>query len=370
MRKVPVSSLRPDMVIARPVYGADGQMFLNSGMVLKGPYISSLVRLGVQAVYVEDPLLGDIVVSEVVKEETRQNTVKAIKDILLDNKKIDKSKSSIVNKKFISLAEKLVEEVLSNKEVIVNLSDIRITDDYTYYHSVNVCIISLLAATGMKVAKGKLEELCIGALLHDMGKVWIDNRILNKNGSLTPEEFDEIKKHPGFGFDILSKQRDISSLSSSIVIQHHERCDGNGYPGNLTKNQIHYFSRLVMVVDVYDALVSHRPYRPAFKPHEAIEMITSSADIYDPEMVQQVLNHIAAYPVGTAIRLSNGDLALDVENRKSSPLRPLIRVCKDGDGSMYQHPFDIDLMDKLDLVITDVLDDELRDKEIPITQIA
>lgn len=366
MRKTAISLLRPGMVLGKAVYGPDGQLWLNAGVELRSNYIASLWRTGIPYVYISDPLLGDVVVAEVVSDEVRSQAVKVVKETLHASRFAAKKQTILVNSRFSCTVENLVQEVLANKDVVVNLSDIRSADDYTFYHSVNVCILALLAGVELDLQRTRLEEMGVGALLHDLGKIWIDDIILKKQGSLTPAEYEEIKKHPVFGYEILSDQKNFSPQSAKVVAQHHERCDGTGYPQRLLKEEIHLFSRLVSVADVYDALTADRPYRRAMKPHQAIDMLTSCTLEYDCEMVRSFIKHVAAYPVGTALRLSNGDLGLVVHNYKGMPLRPVVRICKDGDGIRYQDPFDVDLTKRLDLVVIDVLCDRERDKVLPV----
>ena len=367
MRKTAISLLRPGMTLAKPVFGPDGQLWLNAGVELKSNYISSLWRTGIPFVYLADPLMYDVTVSEVLSEETRRLAVKVLKETLNATKNsIDRQKKLVLDNRFTFIIEKLIQEVLNNKDIAVNLADIRDTDNYTFLHSVNVCALTLLAGTGLGLSRSQLKEVGVGALLHDMGKIWIDDEILKKKGSLTPEEYEEIKKHPMFGYEILSAQKNISPDSVKIVMQHHERCDGSGYPSQLKTDEIHPFARLTMVVDVYDALTADRPYRGSLQPHQAIEMLTACVETYDSDMVRSFIAHVAAYPVGTAVRLSSGDLALVVHNRKGVPLRPVVRVCKDQDGIFYHEPFDLDLLEHLDLVIVDVLRDSDRQQELPL----
>jgi HD-GYP domain-containing protein (c-di-GMP phosphodiesterase class II) len=367
MRKTAISLLRPGMILAKPVFGPDGQLWLNTGVELRSNYITSLWRTGIPFVYVADPLMFDVTVADVISEETRRQAVKVLKDTLSATKNsITRQKKPVVDNRFTFIIEKLIQEVLENKDIAVNLADIRDADDYTFLHSVNVCALTLLAGTDLGLSRSRLEEVGIGALLHDMGKIWIDDEILKKKGSLTPEEYEEIKKHPMFGYEILSAQKNISADSIKIVMQHHERCDGSGYPYHLKTDEIHPFAKLTMVVDVYDALTADRPYRGSLQPHQAIEMLTSCVGTYDTDMIRSFITHLAAYPVGTAVRLSSGDLALVVYNRKGIPLRPVVRVCKDQDGLLYHEPFDLDLLEQLDLVIVDVLTDSERQQELPL----
>jgi len=365
VRKIPVSLLRPGMVLYRPVFGPDGQLWLNAGIELKSNYISSLWRAGISFVFISDPFLSDVLVSEVVSEETRRQAVKTVKKTL-QSAKLHKRNSLLLDKHFSSIVEKLAHEVLANKDVVINLADIRDVDDYTFFHSVNVCVLSLLNAADLALSQSRLEELGAGALLHDLGKIWISEFTLKKKGSLTPEEYSEVKKHPSFGFEILTSQANFSPNSAKVVAQHHERCDGSGYPHNLEKDDIHSYARLVMIVDVYDALTADRPYRLGMKPHMAIEIITERAEAYDRPLVASFLKHIAPYPVGTALRLSNGYLGIVIKNRKEMPLRPVVRIFKNGDGFLYQEPFDLDLSDKSNLLISDVLGDAESEQELPV----
>jgi len=365
VRKIPVSLLHPGMVLYRPVYGPDGQLWLNAGVELKSNYINSLWRAGISFVFISDPYLSDVVVSEVVSEETRREAVKTVKETL-QIAKLPKRNSLLLDRRFSSIVEKLVSEVLANKDVVINLADIRDVDDYTFFHSVNVCVLSLLNAADLDLSKARLEELGAGALLHDLGKIWISEFTLKKKGSLTPEEYYEVKKHPTFGFEILTSQANFSPNSAKIVVQHHERCDGSGYPHNLEKDDIHSYARLVMIVDVYDALTADRPYRLGMKPHQAIEIITDCAESYDCSLLTSFLKHIAPFPVGTALRFSNGYLGIVIENRKETPLRPVVRIFKNGDGFQYREPFDLDLSDKSNLQINEVLSDAESEQELPV----
>ena len=366
MRKMRVCRLRPGMVLAKAIYGADGQLLLNKGVELKGMYIAGLQRMDIQYVYVYDPLMEGVEDVQVVSEVTKYEAVKIMRNTFDGLKANGLDYGQLVDSGFFNTVEKLVEEVLANRDIVYNLDNIRFTDDYTFTHSVNVCILSLLVASGLQLSRSALKEVAVGALLHDVGKLWVDETILKKKGSLTPAEFDQIKRHPLFGFDILSEQDNISANSIKIALQHHERCDGSGYPYQLQKEEIHQYSRLVMIVDVYDALTADRPYRKALPSFKAIELIMSFKRAYDAEMLRTFLDHIAVYPLGTALRLNNGDLGLVVKNHKGRPFQPVVRICKDGGGGYYDPPFDINLAETGHLFITEILSEKERDRELPL----
>mgnify|MGYP000862521427 CR=1 FL=1 len=366
MRKLRISFLKPGMTLAKPVYGPDGQLWLNAGIKLQARYIRSLEKAGIKHVYIEDPLLHDVPLDEVVSQKTRIIAIKAVKETIDSMQRGILRNGGALNNRFIFAVERLIREVLENQDVIYNMVDIRYTDNYTFNHSINVCILSLLIGCGLSKKRTFLEDLAVGSLLHDVGKIWINESILKKKGSLTPEEIAEIKKHPEYGQEILSRYNCIPAASIGVAVQHHERYDGSGYPCRLSGDDIGLLSRLVMVVDVFDALTADRPYRKALLPHEAVEIITSSTKLYDAEMIRCFLNHVAAFPIGTCLRLSSGELGLVVKCNRGFPLRPVVRVCKNSNGAFYKEPYDLDLTEKLDIVITEVLSDEEREKELPL----
>ena len=187
-----------------------------------------------------------------------------------------------------------------------------------------------------------LIRLGLGAIMHDIGKVFIDKKILNKPGKLTVEEFNVIKKHSELGYEYIRERFSLPAMSSRAVVDHHEKYDGSGYPNGRKKDDISVFGRIIAVSDVYDALSSERYYRPAVNPSESMEYIMSgSGTLFDPKIVELFLRKIAPYPVGTMVRLSNNWIAIVVENYEAVCLRPKVRVVKQDDKNVT--PFDISL---------------------------
>jgi HD-GYP domain-containing protein (c-di-GMP phosphodiesterase class II) len=210
---------------------------------------------------------------------------------------------------------------------MINVLDIRTYDDYTYAHSLNVAILATVIGKVLGLSRQSLYELAMAAVLHDTGKMFIDKKILNKPGKLTPDEFSEIKKHCALGFNFLSQNLNIVETCKTTALQHHEAYDGNGYPSGLSGNDIHLFGRIVCVADVYDALTSDRPYHKAMLPSDAIEFIMSEYNSkFDPEIVDAMIKKIAPYPLGTCVKLSNGLDAIVVKNYESSSLRPVLKI--------------------------------------------
>ena len=184
-------------------------------------------------------------------------------------------------------------------------------DNYTYAHCVNVAVISIILGISLNLSKKNLTYLCIGALIHDIGKSFIPKEILQKPGKLTHEEFEIIKNHPRYGYDFLRKSFNLSSHIKLIVLQHHERFDGLGYPNGIIGNKISYLARIVSIADVYDALTSDRPYKRAMCPSDALEYLMSNAGtLFDHDIINVFCKIIIPFPQGTIVSLSNGDIGV------------------------------------------------------------
>jgi len=213
-------------------------------------------------------IFGDLKYRDVVAAETRSNTIKMVKESF---NKIEQ-KHSLNIRVIKETVSDIVDELLNNRDILFSLSDIRAFDDYTFAHSVNVCILAIMTGITMGYSHTQLNELGVGALLHDIGKLRINLKILNKPGELTRNEFREIKQHPEFGFRILRDYEDLSLLSTHVAYQHHERWDGQGYPRNLVGENILEYARITAVADVYDALLANRPYRPPYSINQVINI--------------------------------------------------------------------------------------------------
>ncbi len=197
-------------------------------------------------------------------------------------------------------------------------------DAYTFTHMVNVSILSVLIGMQMGIDKDDLVALGQGGLLHDTGKTKISIEIINKRGKLDPEELKQIRKHPLYGRDILLESGIRDERILAPVLQHHEKVDGSGYPLGLKENSIHFFAKIAAVADIYDALTTVRSYKKAMIPYKAVSIILSMIKHFDPKVIKAFVNLMGIYPVGTRMRLSNGEIATVVETNVNSPLRPIV----------------------------------------------
>jgi HD-GYP domain-containing protein (c-di-GMP phosphodiesterase class II) len=186
----------------------------------------------------------------------------------------------------------------------------------------------------------------MGGLLHDIGKMRIPEHILNKAGKYTDDEYAVMKRHPQLGADILRSSRTISDLSRMIVIEHHERFNGKGYPRGITGGQISEVGVMAAVADVYDAMTTDRVYRPAWTPQKALAMIFKECDVDFPRrIVEFFTRHIGIYPVGSFVRLGTGELGIVVRVDKGKILAPDVIVIYSPDGIRYPAPREYKLAD-------------------------
>ncbi len=364
MRRVKTENLAPGMVVARTVYGAEGQHLLKAGTCIRNNYIAHLKRLGILSLYIEDVRLEGVVIDDVVSDETRIEAYSLVRELMISpagNSNGYGSRLCALGKEFDDCVHKIIDEILYHEDTMMNLDDLKTANNYTFSHSVNVCVLSLVTAKKMEYSEIKMKHVGLGSLLHDLGKVNIPESILNKKGNLTEEEFELVKQHPEDGMEIFKNNAMFSSLSGDIILQHHERCDGKGYPLQLKKDEITEAAQIVSVADVFDALTSNRPYRSAYQPHQVVEMFSAADGTHhDVNIVRSLVSVVAAYPVGTLVWLSNNDCGLVIGNTPGHPLRPKIRVLyhfEDNRLSPHSDPYEVDLTEKLSLVITDVLED-------------
>lgn len=359
MRRISTKALRPGMKTGRPVYNSNGNILINAGVILNERYIKRLNILGIMSLYIDDGFLPDIPVDDVISEQTRLQAVKQVRNLLSVNSSMPISKAIINANSMISTVNDILDDLFNNKSLMVNLVDIRSIDDYVFGHSVNVAVLALMTGISLGYDRAKLFHLGMGALLHDIGKIMVDKQILNKPGTLTVEEMNEIKKHPVYGLEILSKNPQISRLSTQVAYQHHERYNGGGYPQALKEDEIHEFSQITGMVDMYDALTADRVYRRAFPPHEAFEMIAGAGNFLFPfNIIQPFLNNIAAYPAGTVVELSSGEVGVVIETFKGFSLYPKVRILYDEQRKVIKYPYEICLLDHRNRVITKVIDED------------
>jgi len=209
--------------------------------------------------------------------------------------------------------EQLVEQTISQPAASLLLSTMKSHDEYTFFHSVNVCILSISMGRMIGLPTEHLSALALGALLHDIGKVRVASSILQFPGRLDAAQWKQIKLHPQEGAAaILTAANPMQEIASTIAYEHHARFDGLGYPPSHRKDRnLHFYSRLVATADTYDAITTRRSYRRAETPNRALHVILNGAGtIYDPDFARAFIEMVGVYPAGSLLQLSDGDLVM------------------------------------------------------------
>ncbi|GAA4713129.1 HD-GYP domain-containing protein [Brevibacillus fulvus] len=359
MRLLSVHQCKPGDRLAKPLYTDNGTTLIGEGVELTQKMLDRLVALNVTSVYIHDSRTDDIIVEDIVSAETRREAMQAIQETFRSMQHDQQPhKLRMVNgqldRRFRQVISAIIDELKQNRSAMNLLGSISGYDHYVFTHSFNVALYSV--SLGMKAGLNdkELSEIGLGGILHDVGKMLIPQEILNKPGKLTKEEFEVVKKHTEYGFEILRKQDEISLLAAHCAYQHHERCDGSGYPRQLKREQIHRYALIMGICDVFDALTTQRVYRKSMPPHTAMEFLYAGVErLFVEELVLQFRETVALYPVGMNVTLNTGEAGIVVEYKQSAPTRPTVRILNDPAGKALSHPYDIDLAKQLNLVIVE-----------------
>lgn len=341
MKPLSIKQLQPGMVLAQDVYAAaDSTMsVLRCGTPLDEGLISRLAIAGVATVHIESDdrpmakaLLQTLKTSvapppPIVTNELRKTAVESLEkafqnvldseDGVFNNQQLQAHLNGVVGH--------LVDTLVEDSTTLVNITDLKSYDDYTYHHSLSVSVVAIALGQALGVPASKLNQLGIASIMHDIGKTAVPIEIIRKPSRLDKEEFDIVKTHPSAGTEYLVRQSVGDELMWRAVLHHHEKTDGTGYPHGLKGDNIPLWSRIIAVADVFDALTSNRPYRQPMPPAEALEYLMGGVgSAFDYDVVCAMLQKVELYPVGSCVELSNGRYAvvLGSDNR----LRPVIEV--------------------------------------------
>lgn len=325
MRLVKIDNLENDMTLAKPIY-SNNQCLLTAGQKNLNKYKEKFKELGINYLYIKDQFSYDIELNDAVSEKVRKKGIRLTDKIynnLLDDKDINNK--DIQNLK--DYVSNVIDEILANNKIMINMVDIKNKDNYTFAHSINVTVLSVLLGNKAGLNRLQLEKLALGSICHDLGKSGIPEEILKKPGKLTEEEYNIIQEHPRIGFDRLRNLSEITPTSLAIVLGHHEKIDGSGYPRGVKDDDIHLFPRITAIADVYDALSSDRIYRKRWPIDKTLSLIYSEkGNHFDPELVNEFIGIMPFYPNGCQVQLNDGRNAVVVSQNKGKPSQPTVRI--------------------------------------------
>lgn len=335
------------MVLGKSIYSDNYDILMNRGIPLTIDYIARLKSRGHTTVYVTDAETADIIIKNPISDKIRAIATKDIQKMyrttqmslgkignatsadIIKNINLSKFKKSFQqNPDLTHLCESVDRflEDITPQTVLSGVNAIKRFDYYAYEHSVDTAVISVLIAKKLSLAQDKLKQLVAGEFLHDIGKVCIDEKTANQPGKLSPEEYEKIKMHPVYGYEILKDVDKIEGVAAHISFQHHERQDGMGYPRGLrgsnkidmgsltgelkftTSDKLVILAEIAAIADFYDACISDRPYRTGLSPDLVYELIKAGSGWqFNKELVDCFLSVVPKYPVGYEIRVTSGE---------------------------------------------------------------
>ncbi len=329
--------LKPGMRIDQSVIDRLGRTLVARGSILDEYVIDSLLKLGVMNIYIREGIEDDEQIQ--ISPEAQRKIEKLHTD---DRSKVKLSKSVKervahgiqyiysnaeavdLSQTTASITNDLLKAIDSNDAIAIDINELKTSDEYTFKHSVDVATIAMILAKQQGLSKNDIYNIGVAGLLHDVGKTKVPNNILNKPARLDDNEFEVMKQHSIFGYRMVKDKPNFNEAISIAVLQHHEKINGSGYPLGVGAKQISTYAKILSVADIYDALVTERPYKPAFSQRDAVELIMSMTHELDMRAMRSFLESMILYPVGTIVDLSNGEKAKVVRNSPHYILRPTV----------------------------------------------
>lgn len=355
MRQITLAEAKPGMVLARYIMSSSGKVLLAPDIVITDAYIRKLRGLSISTIFVKDPDHPDITLPEFISAQTQQRALSVLSDTMAKLANENTFAPDVIS----SIASDIVEEILMHKSLNIFLTGIMTHDDDTLAHSLNCSIYTAILARLAGFSVPRIKEATSGALLHDVGKMWIDKAVLNKPGPLSHAEFELIRQHPEKGFNSLRARRwELSSLVAHMAWQHHERVSGQGYPRGLSGDEILPYARLLAIADVYEAITVNRPYRRAMPPADIYKTIAAGLGTdFDPEYGKIFLSKLAVYLPGMRVLLNTNETAIVVSVPADTPQRPLVRLIAHPDGFPYKPPKELAIAKHPKITILSIIQD-------------
>ena len=343
MLRLPVSKLKDGMVLGQSLFNTAGGSYLVKGQPVTIDYIRKLRQIGIQSVTVTsmDPAYKLPPSPDVIEEKTRINAISTVYNTfqsIEENGTLDTTALQRVT-------DSIVFDLFENRNNLVQLTDIRAHDAYTFAHSVNVAVLSAMMGMLCHMPRDEISLITLGGLLHDLGKVDVSSAILTKNRGLSDREFKIMKKHPLDGSRRILNVSDLpkKSILAAIAAQHHEHIDGSGYPNGITGNEMHHYAKITAIADVYDALTSERPYKKAYMPNIAYNIMHNiNKGQFDQDLLDTFFNNVALYPEGAVLKTTFG-FAVVKESKFGRTTTPIIILFADTNGKLLNERSVIDL---------------------------
>lgn len=339
MIRVKIHQLQEGCILAEDVVGKTKKPIIPKSTVLTPMLLNVLEKFLIEDVCVESVLANGqpFKPSEVIepnphnsRNENEEDVVTLYLKAVQRYKKVFQSWQSgspIDIGEVRSIIIPLLDRLINHRSEMLNLYRYTTKEDYLSHHAVSIGLLSGFLAKHLNYSKGDCYQIALAGFLCNCGMAKIDEKIIMKKSALTAEEYKEVKQHTVFGYKMVQKIPVLQEGVKLAVLQHHERNDGSGYPFGITDKQIHPYSKIVAVADVYHAMVSERLYRKKESPFKALEQIQmDSFGKLSMEVVQILLDSLGTFNVGTKVKLSNGEMAEIVFIQREEPTRPIVKT--------------------------------------------
>lgn len=318
---------------------------------LEGPELKEFIDRQLRGQAAE--LAADAGIEEDLSAEVRAMATRKVKEIFESCRYLTKLDLAAA----ADLAASLIRRASRLDGAAFKLRDLRSYDEYTYFHSVNTCVLGTMLFREYVKDEEELVELGIGLVLHDIGKSKIDLKILNKPARLSEDEFAIVSRHVVYGYNLVKNSTELSPLAKGIILNHHERLNGSGYTRGLTEGQLSVFDMVAAVCDVFDAVTTNKVYRAKMDVHRAVSILIRGAGMhFHPRIVNHFLRGIGRFPVGTFVLLSSGEIGIVAKINSEALSLPAIKVIFDAGGSKLGEPRVVDLYHNGELYIERPLD--------------
>ena len=332
-----------EMERALPILAGDVAGFADLGGIERAVAGANIPHIELAAVTAVDR--GEQFTRPADEREAAQTSYVGALDLLRELDRLIKNNRMVSADHVRGVVRSMVDNVLENRYAMLELSGLKDYDEYTFYHSVNVAILSLALGTMVSTDRRFLSSLGVGALMHDIGKMTVDIAVLNKPGALTSEEWADVRMHPVYGAEAAALLPGLDKAAVPLILEHHMRYDLDGYPKRTPKRTQHVASRIVAVADAYDAMTSRRSYSAARLQDESMEiLLTNAGTSFDPVLVRLFVRMLGIYPPRSVVRLSSGEVGVVLRPHASDVTMPTVRVFADAAGAFID-PVDIDLSD-------------------------
>jgi uncharacterized domain HDIG len=304
---IPIGSCNTGDLLAEDVFNSHKVKLVCKDTILNNYIIERLVEHGITNVRVDITHTSEDDANEKYEYEkafeTYKNHILTVKNTLINLS----SGKNLDYKMITNLTDSIYKEIDNSKQLIKCLNEIKNTDEYTYTHCLNTSYYAMLIAKWLKLSENDTKKVIQAGLLHDIGKTKIPMDILNKKGRLNDNEFDIIKKHTLYGYNVIKGIGDLDDSIKKVILMHHERLDGSGYPLGVRNDDINLFTKIISVSDVFDAMTSDRVYKRRTTPFEVFQMFkTVGIGVFDLSVINTVLDNFPRYYVDAYVELNNG----------------------------------------------------------------